>query len=167
MALIYVGIGHRDTPEEMLKIMETLGKNLAERGHTLRAGAIPKGPDAAFEKGCDAVNGLKEIYLPWPGYNMRCNVSKGVKTHPSSEAMSIADKIDPPFSTKAEIRDLKLMQARQVHLVMGWHMNQPADLIIGYKPDEFVVMMAEEKNIPVLDLADPASFDKLENFPGI
>lgn len=68
MAKYYAGIGSRETPGHILNIMGMLGRFLGQNGWTLRSGAA-LGADKAFESGCDAVNGAKEIYLPWRGYN--------------------------------------------------------------------------------------------------
>ena len=68
MAKYYAGIGSRETPGHILNIMSMAARYLADNGWTLRSGAA-LGADKAFESGCDAVGGAKEIYLPWRGYN--------------------------------------------------------------------------------------------------
>lgn len=73
MAKYYAGIGSRGTPQHILNIMGMVGRFLAQNGWTLRSGGA-EGADEAFEKGCDAAKGEKEIYLPWPNY--RNNPSK-------------------------------------------------------------------------------------------
>ena len=65
--MFYTGIGSRDTPDEVLRWFKIYADVLAELGFTLRSGAAP-GADAAFEEGCDRVDGKKEIYLPWKGF---------------------------------------------------------------------------------------------------
>lgn len=57
----YAGIGARKTPNDVLEYMEIQGKLLAEKGYVLRSGGA-KGADSAFEKGCDSVRGLKQIW---------------------------------------------------------------------------------------------------------
>lgn len=70
--LAYAGIGSRETPQHILSIMHHIGAYLASEGWTLRSGAAD-GADAAFEKGADTFFdmsiALKEIYLPWSGFN--------------------------------------------------------------------------------------------------
>lgn len=64
--------------------------------------------------------------------------------------------------------------ARNCHQVLGWFLDTPANLIICWTPEAQAsggtgqaIRIARANNIPVFDLADPASFDKLDNFPGI
>ena len=64
----YAGIGSRKAPKEAIDRMAELAEELAGKGYTLRSGGAG-GADKAFEKGCDAVDGKKEIYLPWEGFN--------------------------------------------------------------------------------------------------
>lgn len=75
----YAGIGSRETPDNILRIMSHLARYLFTQGWTLRSGAAD-GADSAFEAGVDdqlaetMTNGqpyptAKEIYLPWRGFN--------------------------------------------------------------------------------------------------
>jgi hypothetical protein len=61
---IYTGVGSREAPTAMLSFIT----QLAEQGWILRSGGAP-GSDSAFETGCHDAHGLKEIYLPWKGFN--------------------------------------------------------------------------------------------------
>lgn len=60
---IYTGIGSRKTPADMLKRLAQTAYFLAKRDWILRSGGAI-GADQAFEKGCDAAHGKKEIFLP-------------------------------------------------------------------------------------------------------
>jgi predicted Rossmann-fold nucleotide-binding protein len=66
-ALIYAGIGSRDTPADVLELIESLARGFAARGWTLRTGGSP-GADQAFYRGAVAAHGRVELYLPWPGF---------------------------------------------------------------------------------------------------
>jgi predicted Rossmann fold nucleotide-binding protein DprA/Smf involved in DNA uptake len=59
--IFYAGIGARETPDDVLHLMYLLGRKLATDGYVLRSGHAD-GADLAFEKGCDSVNGRKEIF---------------------------------------------------------------------------------------------------------
>ena len=61
---IYTGVGSREAPTAKLSFIT----QLAEQGWILRSGG-PPGSDSAFETGCHDAHGLKEIYLPWKGFN--------------------------------------------------------------------------------------------------
>jgi predicted Rossmann fold nucleotide-binding protein DprA/Smf involved in DNA uptake len=56
----YAGIGSRQTPEDVLKIMKTIGSFMVHKDYILRSGAAD-GADTAFEQGCDAENGKKKF----------------------------------------------------------------------------------------------------------
>lgn len=69
-ALMYAGIGSRETPLSVIAEMENTAMRLALMGWTLRSGAgkraVPAVPntdsaDLAFERGCDSMNGRKII----------------------------------------------------------------------------------------------------------
>ena len=72
--LYYAGIGSRQTPEAILNTFTELGRQLASMGFVLRSGGAD-GADAAFQKGCDAVHGMSEIFIPWRGFN---NIHNGI-----------------------------------------------------------------------------------------
>lgn len=72
----YSGIGSRETPNEVLGIMEDAACRLAAMGWVLRSGKAA-GADAAFqlgvqkyvkESGVDIYQHLAEIYIPWSGF---------------------------------------------------------------------------------------------------
>lgn len=76
MAVYYSGIGSRETPENVLSIMENAAYRLARMGFVLRSGKAA-GADAAFQSGVQRyVNTsnikffghLAEIYIPWKGF---------------------------------------------------------------------------------------------------
>ncbi|TXG85497.1 MAG: hypothetical protein E6R13_02035, partial [Spirochaetes bacterium] len=60
----YAGIGSRQTPKELIPTIDKIVLKLNELGYTLRSGAAD-GADTFFEN----KSVLKEIFLPWKGYN--------------------------------------------------------------------------------------------------
>ena len=56
----YAGFGSWNTPAHIVVVIESLGRALAEAGWTLRTGGAA-GAESAFERGCDAVGGRKEL----------------------------------------------------------------------------------------------------------
>ena len=64
----YAGVGSRRSPSAALAAMVSVAEKLALADWTLRSGAA-MGADIAFEKGCDAAKGRKEIYIPWEGFS--------------------------------------------------------------------------------------------------
>lgn len=65
----YAGIGSRDTPEDILRLMAVVAAKREDDGFILRSGGAD-GADTAFESGVVSSD-MKEIYLPWKGFNGR------------------------------------------------------------------------------------------------
>lgn len=63
----YAGIGSRQTPQKVLLQMEKIGSFLAQKGYVLRSGGA-KGADTSFERGCNNVRGLKQVWNPSENY---------------------------------------------------------------------------------------------------
>jgi hypothetical protein len=92
----YSGIGSRETPPEVISIMEDAGFRLARIGFTLRSGKAA-GADAAFQRGAQRFEGAKcEIYIPWKGF-------KGGEGLLDRYDITL-DSIDRQFPENAEMR---------------------------------------------------------------
>ena len=164
MEKYYAGIGSRSTPENVLVIMEKLGAVLAKKGYVLRSGGAD-GADKAFEKGCDKACGLKEIYLPWKGFN-----GNNSDLYAQCEkAYEIAFQFHPNlFGTSEGVQ--KLM-ARNTYQVLGKNCRTKSDFIICYceVDDEEnwkggtgqALRIAKNKKIPIFNLYFK---DDLDNF---
>lgn len=64
----YTGIGSRETPAEVVGVMEDAAFRLARIGFVLRSGKAA-GADAAFQRGAQRFEGAKcEIFIPWRGF---------------------------------------------------------------------------------------------------
>jgi hypothetical protein len=137
--VIYTGIGSRETPSKIINVMVDIAKKLALNDWTLRSGAA-NGADAAFEYGCDCVNGKKEIYLP----------KKMFQDHPS-ELYIGGPNVDSATATDYaamvwEVRDMpcewnrlkpftKAMMARNCFQILGPNLDKPSDLVICWTKD--------------------------------
>lgn len=151
MKRYYAGIGSRETPEEIIKIMIQIAESLGKKGVILRSGAA-EGADTAFEVGCDNVNGRKEIYLPWRGFG-NSNSTLIVK---DSKAFELVEKYHPGYLRLSQ-GALKL-QARNSHQVLGLDLNTPSDFIVCYTPKGKgsggtgqALRIAKDYSIPVFD----------------
>ena len=123
----YAGIGSRSTPNEIKSLMFFAAKFLSRKGYTLRSGGAD-GADLAFEIGVNSVNGMKEIYLPWKGFN-NSNSTLVVK---EGEAYEIAEKFHPYWhNLKPGARKL---QARNSHQVLGYDLKTPSNFVLCYTP---------------------------------
>lgn len=130
MARHYAGIGARNTPRTILKIMERFGMEAAYKGCVLRSGGAI-GADTAFERGCDIQHGEKQIFLPWKGYN----------DHPSEyfedsmpEAYDLAKSIHPAWNRLSPAA--RKLVARNMHQIMGPTFDDPVDFVVCWTPDK-------------------------------
>lgn len=136
--------------------MVLLGCELARRGWLLRSGGSP-GADTAFETGCDLGGGAKEIFLPWRGFNG--SDSPLFETPPP--AMGLARKIHPGLNRSGG--SVQRLRARNVCQILGASLSEPSHLVIAWTENAVpsrgsatVLRIAEERKIPVLNLAETA-----------
>jgi len=127
--MYYTGIGARKTPDTILILMNDIANELARTGYTLRSGGAD-GADTAFEDGCDYVDGKKEIYLPWKGFNDNPSNLYNI----SPEAYNAAEEIYGARWRNIGVPVMKLM-ARNIHQVMGEGLDKPSDFIVCWTPD--------------------------------
>lgn len=158
--MIYAGIGSRSTPLWALATMTVTAEVLARTGCTLRSGGA-NGADTAFEEGCDIGKGVKEIYLPWRGFNYRIT---GTTKHASDVylippvAFELAAKFHPARWTDLKEGVQKLM-ARNAQQVLGRDLDTPAHFILCFTPlgsgsggTGQAIRMAKAYDIPVFDM---------------
>ena len=167
----YAGIGSRETPEHILKIMRYLGAHLYEAGWTLRSGGA-KGADQEFEKGHDMARdhaqGLsqKEIYLPWRGYQNNLSM-----LHPGAEPfrqweIDFAEQNHPAWHNCAP--SARKMHSRTGRILLGLN-HDPAKLVICWTKNGVTtggtghtIRMAKYLKIPVFNLGTAPNSAELE-----
>ncbi len=127
----YTGIGSRRTPPDILDEMSLWANILAKRGWILRSGGSP-GADLAFEDGCDLANGLKEIYLPWKGFNG----SKSERYTVGPKAMEMGEHF---YGSRWKYlkQPVKQLQARNVYQIFGVELE---DSEIKVKDEDFLIL---------------------------
>jgi hypothetical protein len=150
--IFYTGIGSRETPEDICKMFIGYGRFLARKGYILRSGGAD-GADKAFEIGCDEVNGPKEIFLPWKGFNGN---SSDLFQIPQ-ECFEIARDIHPNFDNLSQ--GAKKLHARNVLQVLGKDLKTPSKFIVCYTKNQELkggtrtaLILAQRYNIPMLNL---------------
>ena len=170
--IYYSGIGSRNTPPSILEIMKSIAARLAKEGWTLRSGGAP-GADTAFEAGCDSVQGSKQIFLPWKGFNG----NKSPFYNIPSEAFEISLEAYGERLTYMK-RPIKLLMARNVLQVLGHTLDEPSGLVVCWTPDGAInasertkktggtgqaISIASRYGVPVFNLARH-DFDDIDNF---
>lgn len=150
----YAGIGSRQTPSNILMLMEDIGKLLAKCGYTLNSGGS-NGADLAFEIGCDRVNGSKKIFLPWAGFNGVDSPYNKV----TLKAREIAGKYykNYPYLPNTS----QLLIARNSYQVLGEDLDSPVDFVICYTPEgklkggtSQAIRIAKDFEIPVFNFGN-------------
>lgn len=156
----YAGIGSRECPLWVADLMFKTGKQLALQGCILRSGGAD-GADTYFENGCDSANGLKEIFLPWKGFNN--STSHLIVKNP--KCFKIAEYFHPCFERLSP--GAQKLQARNSHQVLGWTLDKPSDFIICYTKGGSgsggtgqAIRIATHYKIPVFDIG---RYNSLEN----
>lgn len=185
----YTGVGSRETPNEILKLMESVGYALASQGWTLRSGGA-KGADQAFENGMFRFAGYDqpyswtpaEIYLPWAGYeDHHRDTHGGLNVLPSAitldderiaEGMAMATH--PAW--EACKQGAKKMHTRNVFQVLGKTLDHPSKMLIAWtRLDKHgnpkggtatAINLANEHGVKTFNLNKPEDFERISTWIG-
>lgn len=156
---IYAGIGSRNTPVNVLRLMEEFGAEAAKCGHTLRSGGA-HGADNAFTKGALSVDpALVRLYVPWQGYNNN-TTDKHSYVHPgevSSEALDLAATFHPAWGRCQQAA--RKLHARNACIMLSASLEDPVDLVVCWTDEAQgrgitgqALRVAKEHDVEILDL---------------
>jgi len=113
----YAGIGSRETPSDILSIMTEKARILfIKHALTLRSGGA-KGADSAFERGCDSVQGTKEIFRA---------------ADATQDALDLAKEFHPAWNKCTEYA--QKLHGRNMMIVLGADLQTPVDFILCWTP---------------------------------
>jgi hypothetical protein len=160
MSTIYwAGIGSRETPLELKPTIQRVVEICNDRGLIMRSGAAP-GADSFFEE--HSLPTLREIYLPWRGFNGNTSSLYQI----TDEALAMAEKYHPGWYRLSQ--GAKKLMARNCYQVLGFDLNTPVDFIVCWTRDGKAsggtgqaIRLATDYNIPVFNLKNS---DALINF---
>ena len=156
--MIFTGIGSRETPTDILTLMQDIAKRLCSEGAILRSGGAD-GADTAFEAGCNSVSGKCEIYLPWLGFNNR----RGARyiPNPTTEARAMACQLLGMDHWNRLSEGGRKLHARNMHQVLGLNLKTPSDVVVCYTSNGetkggtgTALKLAMKHNIPVRNLGN-------------
>lgn len=161
--MIYTGIGSRQTPLWCIKYFEKIGKLFGIKGWVLRSGGAI-GADAAFERGCNKVNGLKEIFVP--EFNPR--IPHGIIPNKTKQLYKIANEAFEPRIGR-ELNTCKKytqnLMMRNVCQILGLDLNNPSNFVIcwteggtGKGGTGQAIETAKNYNVPIFDCG---KYDKI------
>lgn len=185
----YTGVGSRETPANILKLMEDVGFALASQGWTLRSGGAV-GADQAFENGMFRYVGLDgpyswtpaEIYLPWSGYENHYKQTHGglnilpsdIKLDDERIAECMAMAIHPAW--EACKIGAKKMHTRNVYQVLGRTLDKPSKMLIAWTRLDgkgnpkggtaTAINLATENGIQCFNLNKAEDFERINKWIG-
>lgn len=124
MNKVYTGIGSRETPIDVLELMEAIAYHLSKKKWVVRTGGAPGADDAfaqgAREHGADAA----ELYLPFENFNgWKWDTFSVARKEPQPEAYAIAEKYHPAWYRLG--KNGRAFHARNVHQVLGFDVTEP------------------------------------------
>lgn len=156
----YTGVGSRETPPEVISVMEDAAFRLARLGFTLRSGKAG-GADAAFQRGMQKYdetldNGKKkeyrtrlaEIYIPWDGFasdnedlwdfwDYPLSYLDHLMPEQKQKRDQLVEEIHPNYDALKKKRGAFALHSRNVHQVLGANILDP-------KPSAFCLYYASE-----------------------
>lgn len=118
----YTGIGSRETPNDVLYSMTLIAEFLKENKFILRSGGAD-GADTAFEEGAGT---LKQIFIPWKGFNNRNSQFDKV----SIEALNMAKDLHPAWLKLSQ--GAQKLHGRNCYQILGSDLNKPSSFVICY-----------------------------------
>lgn len=154
----YTGVGSRNTPALIMDRMVGIGQSMANSGWVLRSGGA-NGADTAFEVGCNAAGGCKEIYLPWSGFNGHNSplTLSSFSEELLVRAQQLAKSVHPAWSKlRQPVRNL---HTRNMFQVLGQDLDTPSAGLICWTVDgrciggtATAIRLAQRYNIPIINL---------------
>lgn len=128
----YTGVGSRETPLVIQKIMFLLARKYGKLGYVGRSGSA-EGADLAFETGAISVGAGFHSYLPWSGFNKKYPDNRHILVTDSGllqKAESIVRSIHPCYDKLS--RGAKTLHTRNVFQVLGHDLNTPSEFLVCY-----------------------------------
>lgn len=168
MLKYYAGVGSRETPEDVMQELVQLAQSLSTH-YVLRSGGAD-GADSAFENGATLGDGLKEIYLPWRGFNGNTSQLYGV----DKAALDMARTVHPAWDRLSE--GPRKLHARNCYQVLGKSLSVAVDFVVCWTADgceseaqrrsttggtATAIVLAHRKGIPVFNLKNLESRKRL------
>lgn len=156
--LSYTGVGSRNTPDEILRLMAKIAANLSSLGYKLRTGDA-KGADHAFRFGA----------------NKNCETFTASDCTP--EAMAISSQYHGAWHRCSDYA--KRLHGRNAFQILGRSLNQPSSFLICWTQDGAcshqersistggtgtAISIASENNIPIFNLSRPNHYQRLMAF---
>jgi hypothetical protein len=161
----FSGIGSRETPVEIGRLMKIVVAKLEFDGWTLRSGGAP-GADTFCEDGIKNPKN-KEIFLPWAGFNDREGIVCSKAQFEAAE--KIACKFHPYWDNLKQ--GARKLHTRNVFQILGKNLDNPAKFVLCWTKDGGptggtgqAIRIAESRGIPIYNLFFNEVKEKLEKY---
>lgn len=185
----WTGVGSRETPEDILVLMQAIAKKLTDLGWVLRSGGA-QGADSAFYAGCQQSDKFDInkpfIYLAWNGASGKFHdPSLGIydaskfDTWEEAEAIALETRGSWLISKDTEMgRGGKALHTRNIFQVLGEDIDTPSRFLIcwalpvGKLGDRSKVKggtatatkLAAKHNVEIINLYYPEDFNRCLDF---
>lgn len=167
----YAGVGSRDTPPLILRLMSLVSSKLEEEGWILRSGGA-RGADSAFERGVRNKENM-QIFLPGSSFQGRVGNSRSYIDATALESYQAALKTVYKFHpTPHKLTDFpRKLMARNAMQVLGPDLETPSSYVIAWTPSGEVcggtgqaLRMATSYGIPIINLGCEEGLQSAEHF---
>ena len=147
----YAGIGSRETPPGMCRVLTIVAKEMQERGFVCVSGGAA-GADRAFQ------DGAGELFELWRPENA------------TPESFELAENFHPRWDSLSPSG--KALQARNGHILLGGDLETPVDFVLCWTENGLTrggtgqgIRIARAYQIPIFNFGLPnLAVSDLENF---
>lgn len=160
-------VGSRETPLDLIPVIKEICSVLVEHKYTGRSGGAD-GADSMFEAAMNDAGGIMEVYLPWRSFNKHVSNYYNV----SDAALRMASTTHPAWDKLSQ--GAQKLHARNCYQVLGYNLDTPSSLLICWTPGgaktggtRTAIVLAEQNNIPVFNLATHATKDIINYIRGL
>lgn len=168
--MIITGVGSRHITDEGKNRIIEVCKYLNNSNNIIRSGGAD-GSDTIFEENLN--NCIKEIFLPWKGFNNNPSPYYNM----INEAYSLASTIHPYYFRLKT--GSKKLHARNMCQVLGYNLDKPSDILICWTKDgcynehsstidtggtRSAIVLADRYNIPIYNLNIDEHYNFLINY---
>ena len=151
----YAGIGSRQTPENIQKVMHDFAAYAEEHNLVLRSGAA-QGADQAFESGVHSKH-MMQIFIPWRGFtNQPHHRWQWASRELEKQAQELASQFHPNWAACS--RGARALHARNMAQILGPHLDLPVKFVACWTPNASgsggtgqALRIAKELDIPIFD----------------
>jgi len=156
----YSGIGSREAPPAILRLMTHIASFMESQGYILCSGGA-NGSDSAFEEGVTDPE-MKNIFIPWKGFNRSTSLLYSI----TAEAYTMAEKFHPSWKGLSD--PVKNIMARNCYQVLGLSLDKPVDMVVCYTPHGKAeggtgqaLRIASYYSVPIFNLYYTKDIDKI------